>query len=129
MATPSPPVFSSDGQPVNHISLLEYVARNIDALAASNPDAAKFVALYRRGFATVKGHPSVLSAAHASALIRLDRTVEGTLKCPIPFCHVADPSSHPCGAQFDPAGAELTSDLDPAPVSYTHLTLPTSDLV
>ena len=112
MATPSLPVFSSDGQPVNYIALLEHVGRNIDLLAASNPDAAKFITLLRRGFATVKGHPAVLSSAHATVLIRWVRAVEGTLRCPIPFCHVDDPDSQPCGAQFDPLGAERTTDLD-----------------
>ena len=111
-APSSPPVHSSDGQPLNHIALLEYVARNGDSLAASNPDAAKFIPFYRHGFAVHKGYPSVLSAAHSTVLIRVPRTLEGTLKEPIPFCHVADPTAEPPGAQFDPNGPEVVTPLD-----------------
>lgn len=111
-APSSPPVHSSDGQPLNHIALLEYVARNADSLAASNPDAAKFIPFYRHGFAVHKGYPSVISAAHSTVLIRVPRTLEGTLKEPIPFCYVADPTAEPPGAQFDPNGPEVVTPLD-----------------
>ena len=100
MTTPSLPDFSSDGQPINNIALLEHVSRHAYAISAGYADAAKFITLVRRGYAIVKDHPAVTSAAHASVLYRLLRSHEGTLRNPIPFCFVADPASQPCGAQF-----------------------------